>query len=306
MARILVVEDSSTQALEIQFRLEEAGFEVDCARDGGEGFEAVGRVRPDAVLTDLDMPVMNGLELVAAIRERYPEVPVILMTALGGEEIAAQALLKGAAGYVPKRNLPRDIVDTLRGVLELRSAKPASLTIPSTWVKSEYHYVLENNTDLVSPLINHLLDKLSRGGFCDETALVRAGVALSEALTNAIHHGNLELDSSLREEDEAEFFRLAAERRLTAPYCDRKVRLIERETIDEVSYAIRDDGKGFDPSKLPDPTDPENMERASGRGLLLIRSFMDLVSHNETGNEITLVKRRERPAPPRSNQNSRR
>ncbi len=303
MARILVVEDSSTQALEIQFRLEEAGFDVECARDGGEGLEAVGRIRPDAVLTDLDMPVMNGLELVAMIRERYPEVPVILMTALGGEEIAAQALLKGAASYVPKRNLPRDIVDTLRGVLELRGAKSACTTIPSTWVKSEFHYNLDNDIDLVSPLINYLLEKLSRGGFCDETGLVRAGVALSEALTNAIHHGNLELDSALREENEAEFFRLAAERRRSSPYCDRKVILIERETSDEVAYAIRDEGAGFDPSKLPDPTDPENMERASGRGLLLIRSFMDVVSHNQTGNEITLVKRRDPRVAPRSNQN---
>ncbi|MGE0608143.1 MAG: ATP-binding protein, partial [Pirellulales bacterium] len=53
---------------------------------------------------------------------------------------------------------------------------------------------------------------------------------------------------------------------------------------------------GFDPSKLPDPTDPANLEKASGRGLLLMRSFMDEVTYNATGNQITLVKRRQ-PGP---------
>ena len=52
---------------------------------------------------------------------------------------------------------------------------------------------------------------------------------------------------------------------------------------------IRDEGPGFDPTKLPDPTDPANMEKASGRGLLLIRTFMEEVRHNDQGNEITMV-----------------
>jgi anti-sigma regulatory factor (Ser/Thr protein kinase) len=59
----------------------------------------------------------------------------------------------------------------------------------------------------------------------------------------------------------------------------------------EVSVTIRDEGPGFDPGSLPDPTDPANLGRIGGRGLLLIRTFMDSVTHNQAGNEITLVKR---------------
>lgn len=55
---------------------------------------------------------------------------------------------------------------------------------------------------------------------------------------------------------------------------------------------IRDEGPGFDSTSLPDPTDPVNLEKVSGRGLLLIRTFMDEVRHNPKGNEIVLVKRR--------------
>src|SRR6202051_1513093 len=103
MSRILVVEDSRTQAMQIQLLLEEAGFEVSHTNHGGEAVDALKESLPDVVLTDLDMPVMNGLELVEAVRRDNPAVPVVLMTALGSEEIAVQALQKGAASYIPKR-----------------------------------------------------------------------------------------------------------------------------------------------------------------------------------------------------------
>ena len=63
-------------------------------------------------------------------------------------------------------------------------------------------------------------------------------------------------------------------------------------TRDEATFLVRDEGLGFDPSTLPDPTDPANLGKVSGRGLLLIQTFMDHVEHNATGNQITMVKRR--------------
>jgi len=65
-----------------------------------------------------------------------------------------------------------------------------------------------------------------------------------------------------------------------------------RLNCSEACFTIRDEGPGFDPSKLPDPTDPENLLKASGRGLLLIKTFMDEVTHSANGNQITMVKRR--------------
>ena len=59
---------------------------------------------------------------------------------------------------------------------------------------------------------------------------------------------------------------------------------------------MRDEGRGFDYHGLPDPCDPENLTKASGRGVLLIRTFMDDVSFNERGNEITMVIKRNESA----------
>jgi anti-sigma regulatory factor (Ser/Thr protein kinase) len=77
-----------------------------------------------------------------------------------------------------------------------------------------------------------------------------------------------------------------------APYQDRRVYIQAWIDHDAARVAIRDEGPGFDPGRLPDPTRPPRLEEASGRGLLLIRSYMDEIAFNATGTEITLIKRR--------------
>jgi anti-sigma regulatory factor (Ser/Thr protein kinase) len=144
---------------------------------------------------------------------------------------------------------------------------------------------------LIPVLIDHLENQVQRLERCNLRALAPVKLALHEALTNAILHGNLELSSELRETDEQEYFRLAAERQVKAPYADRRVIVTARVSTEEMSFVIRDEGNGFDVNILPDPTDPENLTRASGRGILLIRTFMDRVEFNSRGNEITLVRR---------------
>ena len=64
-------------------------------------------------------------------------------------------------------------------------------------------------------------------------------------------------------------------------------------TPTDATYVVRDEGQGFDPKFLPDPTDPEHLLKPSGRGLMLIRTFMDKVEFNKSGTEITMVKHSE-------------
>ena len=127
---------------------------------------------------------------------------------------------------------------------------------------------------------------------CDPNGRIRLGVALEEALLNGIHHGNLELSSALRQDGSDAYDRLGAERRRSAPFASRRLHVHVKLDYSAAVFVIRDEGPGFDVSALPDPTDPENMMKASGRGLLLIRTFMDEATHNATGNEITLIRRR--------------
>jgi CheY-like chemotaxis protein len=272
--------------------LKRAGLEPSFAENGAAALAQLEAGGVDIVLTDLQMPEMDGLELTREIRARFAHVPVILMTAHGSEEIAVQALQLGAASYVPKRSLAQELVSTVHGVIELSKASRASLQVLESLDQIESRFVLDNDIATIPALVAHLEGDLKRLKAGDETELLQIGVALREALVNAIFHGNLEVSSSLREIDGGKSYHdLAERRRHEAPYRDRRVRLTATQRRHEVRYHIADQGPGFDPSALPDPTDISQLERVSGRGLLLIRTFMDEVEHNSVGNEITLVKR---------------
>lgn len=294
---VLVVDDSAMDRhLAGAIVQKMPGWLATFAANGQEALGMLEKDRPDIVLTDMLMPEMDGLQLVQAIRSKYPLVPVILMTAHGSEDIAIQALQKGAASYVPKKSLARDLGDTLEQILAASKTRMQEARLLARLDHFETRFILENDTSLIPSLVAHIEEDISRLKLCDPSGLVLLGVALHEALTNAILHGNLELSSSLRETDEKEYYRLGVERRSQPPYGDRRVYVISRFNREELIFTIRDEGTGFDPNLLPDPTDPSNLGKVSGRGLLLIQTFMDRVQHNEVGNEITMVKRAQTPA----------
>jgi CheY-like chemotaxis protein len=301
MPKILIVDDNPVDRQLASRLLEKnadalslsgaGGLQILVAADGQEAFAVAERERPDLIVTDLNMPVRDGLGLVEDIKLKLPQIPVILMTAQGSEEIAMRSLQRGAAYYVPKRMLAQDLVDAVVSVLESSQVAQSHKRVLECMIQSEVHFLLDNDAALIPPLVSYLKESLFRIGGSDETGLVRVTIALREAVLNSMHHGNLELSSSLRETNDKEYHRLAQERRTQKPYSDRKVYVTALDTPDESIYIVRDEGPGFDPTKLPDPLDPENMDRVSGRGLLLIRTFMDEVRHNPAGNEITMIKR---------------
>ena len=291
IATVLVVDDSATDRALAGDLLRQSGFRVIYAVDGRDALRRIDDHELDVVLTDLRMPELDGLQLVETMRESHPHVPVILMTSDGSEKIAAEALRVGAANYVPKKFLAVELVKSLQEVFATIQALPeASLKSLLRSLESRFELGYEKNS--LSTLVDHLQKSLADVGFTHEAELIRIGMALNEALNNAVEHGNLELDSALKESGGDAYDRLKAQRIRQAPYCSRRVRVTQRVAGDEVVFIVRDDGTGFDPSRLPDPTDPENLMKAGGRGMLLIRTFMDEVHFNEDGNEITMIKRR--------------
>jgi CheY-like chemotaxis protein/anti-sigma regulatory factor (Ser/Thr protein kinase) len=293
-SRSVLIVDDNPMDLRLARQIVELGlrWRVESADNGREALASVDKHAPDVILTDLFMPELDGLELVEAVRERSPTVPVVLMTGRGNEEIALRALRAGAASYVPKKRLVGSLVETLDQVaMAARNVRRRQRLLECV-THTESSFVLENDRALVATLVATLQDQLGGMRLVDDCERLRVGVALEEALTNALYHGNLGVSSELKERDDAAFLTLAEQRRRQSPYRERRIFVQARLTPSEATISIRDEGDGFDPSNLPDPTDPKNLDRPSGRGLLLIRTFMDDVRHNTTGNQITMVKRR--------------
>jgi CheY-like chemotaxis protein len=291
VASVLIVDDNPIDRRLAAGVVEKVGIETAFACHGKEALEVMEREPQDIVLTDMLMPEMDGLELVVAIKEAYPHIPVILMTAHGSEEIAVKALQSGAASYVPKQNLHRDLANTLRDVLRIAGTKKDEQRAMSCLSQEQLEFTLSVAEGVHDPVVTKLQDHLRSWNLCDRADRIRVGTALHEAFINAIEHGNLELASDLRNDPDGAYKSIGDQRRKQKPYCDRQVQVTARFNREQATILIRDEGPGFDPESLPDPTDPQNIGKISGRGLLLIRTFMDDVYFNSSGNEITLIKR---------------
>jgi anti-sigma regulatory factor (Ser/Thr protein kinase) len=239
------------------------------------------------------MPNMNGLELVGQVKEQFPLIPIILMTSQGSEEIAVEALQKGAASYVPKRLLASELIEIVDRVLTAADEVRGRTRLMNRLSRYEYSFTLENQLDLVCAVASFLREEAIRLRLVDKSECLRLGVAVEEALLNAYYHGNLEISSELREQDHRLYHETAESRTQEPPYRDRKIHVAVKITSTQAIYSVRDEGPGFDPASLPDPTDPSNLDRPCGRGLLLMRTFMDNVIYNDRGNEVTLFKERE-------------
>lgn len=101
-ARILIVEDDKNFRQVVSYALKQAGYSVLTAQDGQEGLEMLSAEKPDVVLCDMKMPVMDGMTFLAEKEKRHDETPVIMLTAFGSIEGAVEAMKAGAFDFVTK------------------------------------------------------------------------------------------------------------------------------------------------------------------------------------------------------------
>jgi len=126
-----VVDDDPTVSDVVRRYLEQDGCQVRLARDGADGLAAVAAERPDLVVLDLMMPGIDGIEVCRRLRHRLPDLPVVMLTALGEEADRVLGLEVGADDYVTKPFSPRELVLRIRSVLR-RAAPAAGPSSPAT------------------------------------------------------------------------------------------------------------------------------------------------------------------------------
>ena len=120
MSNILIVDDSSTMRKIITRSLRQAGLAVDNiyeAGDGIEGLNALGSNSVDLILSDINMPNMDGLEFVKQAREQGCKAPIMMITTEGGEDIIGEAINSGATGSIRKPFTPEQLQEKLGGLL---------------------------------------------------------------------------------------------------------------------------------------------------------------------------------------------
>src|SRR5438067_336356 len=163
--------------------------------------------------------------------------------------------------------------------------------VPSTVVVEQTHLRLPSRPDWIEAVVEHLKVKAVLAGVCQESRANKLMVAMHEALSNSIIHGNLELASDLKERGDSSFAEALAVRMADPVLASRHVDLLIDYDGERCRWIISDQGKGFDVDRAlarAASDDPEVM-LASGRGILIMRSFLDDVRYEQGGRRIILT-----------------
>ena len=134
---------------------------------------------------------------------------------------------------------------------------------PNTHIEGADAIDLAHDREAINAYIERLLDEAERCGF-GSSAVFAIRLAIEEAITNAFEHGHDGLDDSLT------------------------VRVEHRVSPDVLEFAVEDQGPGFKPEALPDPTLLENLSKPSGRGVMLMKAYMSDVEFNLKGNRVRM------------------
>jgi two-component system, NtrC family, response regulator AtoC len=165
-ATLLLVEDDEEMRLLLEEELGEAGYEVATAASGMEALQRLDRIGADVVVSDLVMPGMKGDELLAEIRLREPDLPVVLITAFGSIESAVQAVKAGAYHYVVKPFPIQQLLVTVENALRERRLRLEIRTLRSTLGGGASQMVAE------SPAMKRAVDLILRAAPTDTPILL--------------------------------------------------------------------------------------------------------------------------------------
>ena len=257
--KILIIDDHDDLASALQEVFSHVGHDVKIIEERSHALEMDDLETYDLVITDLDVDRTGPL---AQLNGEEPHCLPVMPEAEHIQRIKAFKLFAA--------NFRRDEFDEE----ELRQLVATVLDYKIRWVDkketvAEMHenieFELPSAISLMHIVLDYLMKRVEKLGVIkpEQSNLF---VALDEAFVNAVKHGN--------KFDAKKLVRITAE--------------ISKQ---EARFTIEDEGEGFDVANIPDPLDPENLFKTSGRGVLFIYNIMDEVKYNDRGNRLTMVKK---------------
>ena len=272
--KVLIVEDDKDLHELVRVVLTREGYEVAGAFNAVEGLQHLNAAKVDLALLDIMMPGMDGLEMLQRLRGKYPQLPVIMMTAMQTPEAAVGALREHACDFLAKPFDIEDLVKSVRTALELdpREISVEVLSARPEWIELR----VACDPAAVEPL-ERIMAQLKTD--LPTTTREQVTYAFREMLRNAIEHGGKNDPSQTIE-----------------------VGYLRTPRV--ILYRIKDPGDGFKIESLyhsallnpeGDPVHHEKVRdemglRPGGFGILIARDMVDEMIYNERHNEVMLIK----------------
>ena len=262
--RILIVDNNDELRVLLEQALGRLGHEVIVTGERAKALRRDDLDSFDLIISDLSEAEVNG-EPISELHRKH------LVTELNGQKNGPgviKAFKMGAANYL---RVPYNR-DELREIVEQTLANKLRYlddTSAFSHVHEKIEFELPSDLALMNGVLDYLQERVAKLGLI-RPERSNLFVALDEAFVNAVKHGN--------KNDLTKLVKITAD---LSPK--------------EASFTVEDEGEGFDIREIPNPCDPENLFRTSGRGVLLIYNIMDEVEYNAQGNRVKMVKRPDAP-----------
>lgn len=257
--KILIVDDHDDLASLLTQKFNERGHSVKIIEDRAAAVELLERKDFDVVITDLD-----GENLTAPRNNTDAEcLPDPLEKPSPRSSIKAFKIC--VSSYDEENFSEDDLKFFVETTLDCKAKIVDRIELIQT-LHEKIEFEVPSFISLMHDILGYLMKRVEKVGVINpETS--NLFVALDEAFVNAVKHGN-KFDSQ------------------------KLVRITADVSAEEARFTIEDEGEGFDVKAIPDPTNPENLFKTSGRGVLFIHNIMDEVTYNERGNRLTMIKRK--------------
>jgi anti-sigma regulatory factor (Ser/Thr protein kinase)/ActR/RegA family two-component response regulator len=262
--RILIVDGNEELRTLLSRVLADFGHEVVATGNREDALAREDLEDFDLVISDLTDDADGGVQIVSELKRKSLLVPVVVSSDETQPAGVIKAFKMGAANYVRRpysREELRDIVEKTLSY-KLRFIEDVKV-LPFVHEKIEFE--LPSDLSLMNGVLHYLHERVVQLGLINPERS-NLFIALDEAFVNAVKHGNR-----------------------NDPH--RIVRITADLSAKEARFTVEDEGEGFNVNEIPNPLDPANLFKSSGRGVLLIYNIMDEVRYNERGNRLTMIKR---------------
>ena len=257
MKKILIIDDHDDLASLLTEEFTKLGHFVETVENRADGVQLIDGKDFDIVISDLE-----GEQLTVQTNENDA-------TCLPDAAEDARSLIKAFKICVSHYDRETFSEEELKTCIETTLDCKAKCVDKKELIQDlheKIEFEIPSLISLMNNVLNYLMKRVEKIGVVNpETS--NLFVALDEAFVNAVKHGN-KFDTN------------------------KLVRITADVSPEEARFTIEDEGDGFNVAEIPDPLDPQNLFKTSGRGVLFIYNIMDEVKYNERGNRLTMIKRR--------------
>lgn len=255
--KILIVDDHDdlTTALSAEFRRD--GHFVKCCENRSDAVEYIKVENFDLIITDLNGENLTAESDSTAGMDCLPE-------AIDDARSRIKAFKVCVSNYHKENFTEEELKKFVETTLDYKAKFIDQKEMVQNW-REKIEFEIPSVMSLMHTILDYLMKRVEKNGVVT-SADSNLFIALDEAFVNAVKHGN--------KFDATKLVRISAE-----------------VSSKEARFTVEDEGDGFNLAEVPDPTNPENLFKTSGRGVLIIHNVMDEVRYNERGNRVEMVKK---------------